>query len=136
MVARLLLNENEESVEGVAVIAGHASPEEQAILPGAGELASIAIFGVEPDGSVSGLTIVLPLSQLTGGATLVIGEDGIAGGVWTIPAGAAAPDSFSPFITGTLQLSEAGTEPGAAIVGSGNGARRGHCRQLLRLLRA
>ena len=30
MVTRLLLNENEESVEGVAVIAGHASPEEQA----------------------------------------------------------------------------------------------------------
>ena len=56
MVTRLLLNENEESVEGVAVIAGHASPEEQAILPGAGELASIAIFGVEPDG---GATLVV-----------------------------------------------------------------------------
>ncbi len=121
VVTRLLLNENEESVEGVAVIAGHASPEEQAILPGAGELASIAIFGVEPDGSVNGLTIVLPLSQLTGGATLVIGEDGIAGGVWTIPAGAAAPDSFSPLTSGTLELSEAGTEPGAAIVGSFSG---------------
>ena len=121
VVTRLLLNENEESVDGVAVIAGHASPEEQAILPGAGALASIAIFGVEPDGSVSGLTIVLPLSQLTGGATLVIGEDGIAGGVWTIPSGAAAPDSFSPFTTGAVELSEAGTEPGAAIVGSFSG---------------
>ena len=121
VVTRLLLNENEESVEGVAVIAGHASPEEQAILPGAGELASIAIFGVEPDGSVSGLTIVLPLAQLTSGATLVIGEDGIAGGVWTIPAGSAAPDSFSPFTTGTLELSEAGTEPGEAIVGNFSG---------------
>ena len=121
VVTRLLLNENEESVEGVAVIAGHASPEEQAILPGARELASIAIFGVEPDGSVNGLTIVLPLSQLTGGATLVIGEDGIAGGVWTIPAGAAAPDSFSPFTSGTLELSEAGTEPGAAIIGRFSG---------------
>ena len=121
VVTRLLLNENEESVDGVAVIAGHASPEEQAILPGAGALASIAIFGVEPDGSVNGLTIVLPLSHLTGGATLVIGEDEIAGGVWTIPSGAAAPDSFSPFITGTLELSEARTEPGAAIVGSFSG---------------
>ena len=97
-VTRLLLNENEESVEGVGVIAGHASPEEQAILPGAGELASIAIFSVEPDGSVSGLTIVLPLSKLTGGATLVIGEDVIAGGTWTIPAGAVAPDSFGNYI--------------------------------------
>ena len=121
VVTRLLLNENEESVDGVAVISGHASPEEQAILPGAGALASIAIFGVEPDGSVNGLTIVLPLSHLTGGATLVIGEDEIAGGVWTIPSGAAAPDSFSPFTTGTLELSEAGTEPGAAIVGSFSG---------------
>ena len=121
VVTRLLLNENEESVDGVAVIAGHASPEEQAILPGAGALASIAILGVEPDGSVNGLTIVLPLSHLTGGATLVIGEDEIAGGVWTIPSGAAAPDSFSLFITGTLELSEAGTEPGAAIVGSFSG---------------
>ena len=121
VVTRLLLNEHEESVDGVAVIAGHASPEEQAILPGAGALASIAIFGVEPDGSVNGLTIVLPLSHLTGGATLVIGEDEIAGGVWTIPSGAAAPDSFSPFTTGTLELSEAGTEPGAAIVGSFSG---------------
>ena len=121
VVTRLLLNENEESVDGVAVIAGHASPEEQAILPGAGALASIAILGVEPDGSVNGLTIVLPLSHLTGGATLVIGEDEIAGGVWTIPSGAAAPDSFSSFTTGTLELSEAGTEPGAAIVGSFSG---------------
>ena len=121
VVTRLLLNENEESVDGVAVIAGHASPEEQALLPGTGALASIAIFGVEPDGSVNGLTIVLPLSHLTGGATLVIGEDEIAGGVWTIPSGAAAPDSFSPFTTGTLELSEAGTEPGAAIVGSFSG---------------
>ena len=120
-IIRLLLNENEESVEGVAVIAGHASPEEQAILPGVGELASIAILGVEPDGSVSGLTIVLPVSQLAGGATLVIGEDEIAGGVWTIPAGAATPDSFSPFTSGVLELSEAGTEPGAAIVASFSG---------------
>ena len=122
VVTRLLLNENEESVDGLAVIAGHASPEEQVILSGAGALASIAIFGVEPDGSVNGLTIVLPLSHLTGSATLVIGEDEIAGGVWTIPSGAAAPDSFSPFTTGILELLEAGTEPGAAIVGSFSGS--------------
>ena len=122
VVTRLLLKENEESVDGLAVIAGHASPEEQVILSGAGALASIAIFGVEPDGSVNGLTIVLPLSHLTGSATLVIGEDEIAGGVWTIPSGAAAPDSFSPFTTGILELSEAGTEPGAAIVGSFSGS--------------
>ena len=122
VVTRLLLNENEESVEAMAVIAGHASSEEQAILPGTGALASIAIFGVEPDGSVNGLTIVLPLSHLTRGATLVIGADVIAGGTWTIPAGAVAPDSFTPFTAGTLDLSEAGTGPGAAIVGSFSGS--------------
>ncbi len=118
VVTRLLLNEGEESSEGMAVLAGHASPEEQAILPGVGKLASIAIFGVYPDGTVRGLTVVLPLSRFTGGAKLVIGEDAIAGGVWTIPPGAAVPDSFSPITAGTLVLSEGGTEPGATIVGS------------------
>ena len=43
-VTLLLLNENEESVEGMAVTAGHASLEEQGLLPGVGELASIAAF--------------------------------------------------------------------------------------------
>ena len=122
VVTRPLPDNGEESVEGVGAIAGHASPEEQGILPGAGELASIAVLGVEPDGSVNGLTIVLPLSQLTSGARLVIGKDEIAGGVWTIPPGAAAPDSFLPFAAGTLELSEAGTGPGAAIVGSFSGS--------------
>ena len=117
----LSFNGAEQPLDNIGIIAGHASPEEQAILPGVGALASIAVFGVEPDGSVNGLTIVLPLSHLTGGATLVIGQDEIAGGVWTIPSGAAVPDSFLPFTTGTLELSEAGTEPGAAIVGSLSG---------------
>ena len=120
-LAYLALDGAEQPLDKIGIIAGHASPEEQAILPGAGALASIAVFGVEPDGSVNGLTIVLPLSQLTGSATLVIGEDGIAGGVWSIPSGAAVPDSFLPFTTGTLELSEAGTEPGAAIVASFSG---------------
>ena len=122
MVTRMLFNENEESTEGVAVLAGHSSPEEAGLLPGVGDLASIVVFGVEPDGSVSGMTIVLPVSQLTGGATLVIGEDEIAGGLWTIPAGAAAPDSFTPFTAGALELSEGGTETDAAIAGSFYGA--------------
>ena len=122
LVTSMLLNEGEESSEGMAVLAGHASPEEQAILPGVGNLASIAIFGIYPDGTVRGLTVVLPLSRLAGGAKLVVGEDVIAGGVWTIPPGAAVPDSFSPLTAGTLVLSEAGTEPGATIVGSFRGS--------------
>ena len=121
-VTRLLLNEDEEPADDVTAISGHASPDEQLMLPGAGELASLAIFGVEPDGSVSGLTIVLPLSQLTPGATLDIDDDEIAGGVWTIPAGSATLDSFTPFTVGTLELSEAGTQPDAVIAGSFSGA--------------
>lgn len=121
-VTRLLFDGSEEPSEEMAVLAGHASPEEQAILPGAGELASIAIFGVDLDGTVSGLTLVLPLSRLVAGSRLAVGEDAIAGGVWTIPPGAVAPDSFSPFTTGTLSLSEAGAEPGSAIVGSFSGS--------------
>ena len=128
-VTRLLFNGSEESAEEMSVIAGHATPEEQAILPGVGGLASIVTFGVEPDGTVSGLTLVMPLSRLVVGARLEIGEDAIAGGVWTIPPGAAVPDSFSPLTEGTLVLSEAITEPGAIIVGSfsgsfGSGANR------------
>ncbi len=118
----LVVNDMEESVEGVAVIVGPATPAEQEVLPGADELASLTIFSVDPDGSVNGMTIVLPVAQLTPGATRVIGEDAIGGGVWTIPPGAAAPASFSPFTTGTLELTQAGTEPGAAIAGSFSGA--------------
>ncbi len=121
-VTNLLLDEGAESTDGVGVVAGHASPEEQALLPDAGELASIAAFGVYPDGSVNGVTFVLPVSRLADGAKLVIGQDQIAGGIWSIPAGASAPDSFTPFSSGTLELSKAGTEPGAAIVGSFSGA--------------
>ena len=63
----------------------------------------------------------MPIESLTGGATLVIGKDKIAGGVWSIPAGAAEPDSFTPFTEGSLELSEAGVENGAAIAGSFSG---------------
>ncbi len=121
VVTRLLLDGVEVSEEVMAAVAGHASPEERALLPGVEKLASVAVFVLEPDGSVSGMTVALPLSRMTGGAVLVIGEDEIAGGVWTIPAGAASPDSFIPFTAGKLELSEAGTEQGAAVAGSFSG---------------
>ena len=120
-VTSLMLNGNEESVDGVALIAGYASPEEQAILPGVGELASIAGFSIDPYGVVNGMTIVLPLSRMTGSTALIIGRDPVAGGMWSIPAGAVAPNSYTPFTSGTLKLSEAGTEPGAKVVGRFSG---------------
>ena len=101
----------------VAVIAGAASPEEQAILPGVPDTASISIFGLGEDGSIAGVTIVLPQKEFTSSAVLVLGEDVIAGGVWEISPGASAPAWFIPLDSGRLELTEAGAEPGAAISG-------------------
>ena len=78
----------------------------------------MAFISLEADGSLSGFTVVLPLVALTDGATLVIGRDRIAGGVWTIPRGASAPDSFIPFSEGRLQLAEAGAGDGMRVSGS------------------
>ena len=120
-IIRLLGDGGEESPEGLGVIAGVAGPDERLLMPGVEELASIAVLGFEDDGSLVGLTFVLPMSQLTDGATLVIGRDDIAGGVWAIAPGATEPHFFLPFTEGTLALSVAGTGAGAAIVGSFSG---------------
>ena len=117
----LALNGSEVPPGDSGVIVGHASPEESA---GFGDepAASITLLGLQPDGSVEGMTVVLPLARFTGGTELVIGVDDIGGGVWTIPAGGTTPDSFTPFTEGTLKLVEAGTTEGATIVGSFAGA--------------
>ena len=118
----LTVNEFVESVEGITVIAGHAGPDEQLLLPDVEDLASIAVFSLEEDGYLEGMTLVLSRALLTDGATLIIGKDIIAGGVWSIPPGAAAPDSFLPFTKGQLELTEAGTDTGAAISGIFSGS--------------
>ena len=120
-VTRLLLNGSEESTDVIGVIAGYAGPEEQLIQPGVEDLASIAILGLDPDGSISGLTMVLPRSRIMSGETLVIGEDPIAGGTWHIPAGAVTLDTYTPLTSGTLEISVGDTELGADIVGSFSG---------------
>ena len=102
----------------MGVIVGAAGPDEQLLLPGVQELASIAVLGFEDDGMLVGMTVVLPESLLTGGATLAIGRDNIAGGIWAVPPGAAEPEFFMPFTEGTLTLTQAGTEPSAIIEGS------------------
>ena len=117
----LVLNGSEESVEGVGIFAGHSSPEERGLLPEVDKPASIVVASVDEDGSVSGMTLAVDLDLLAAGATLVIGADAIAGGVWSIPPGASAPDSFSPFTEGTLELSSAQATPGAAIAGTFSG---------------
>ncbi|MCY3785537.1 MAG: CotH kinase family protein [bacterium] len=112
----LVLDGTEVPPGDSGVIVGHASPEESV---GFDEpAASITLLGLQPDGSVEGMTVVLPLARFTSGAELVIGVDSIGGGVWTIPADGTTPDSFTPFTEGTVKLVEAGTSEGAAVLGS------------------
>ena len=117
----LLLNGSEESVEDMGVFAGHSSREERGLLPEIDKPASIVVASVDDDGSVSGMTLAVDLDLLEAGATLVIGADAIAGGIWSVPPGASAPDWFSPFTEGTLELSTAQATPGATIAGTFSG---------------
>ena len=120
-IVALSLNGSDEPTEGIGAFAGHSSAPEAALLPDLDELASIVIAGADDDGSVSGMTLVVDLSLLTAGATLVIGTDALAGGVWSIPAGSPTPDSYTPFSEGALELSMAGSTPGAKLVGTFSG---------------
>ena len=121
MIHSLTLDGSPETVENVGVFAGHASPDEASLLPDAREPASIVVASVDDDGSLGGMSLVVERDMLAPGATLVVGTGAIAGGVWSIPPGETAPDSFSPFAEGTLKLSEAGTTRGDAIVGTFSG---------------
>ena len=120
-ISSLRLDGSEESVEGMGIFAGHSSPEEGGLLPEVDQPASIVVASVDDDGSISGMTLAVDLNLLAAGATLVIGADAIAAVTWFIPPGASAPDRFSPFTEGTLELSTAGTTPGAAIAGTFSG---------------
>ena len=120
-ISSLRLDGSEESVEGMGIFAGHSSPEERGLLPEVDQPASIVVASVDDDGSISGMTVAVELDLLTAGATLVMGADAIAGVVWSIPPGASAPDRFSPFTEGTLELSAAGTTPGDPIAGTFSG---------------
>ena len=119
-VSYLAVDGTELPAGELAVIVGQASAEETAGF-GIEDAASLVVISLQPDGSVKGFTIVLPIARLTGGATLAIGKDRIAGGVWSIPAGGATPDSFTPFSEGVLMLSEASAEQGATVSGSFSG---------------
>ena len=120
-VISLSLNGSAESLEGMLATAGHSTPPEQGLLPDIAETASIVVVKVEADGSLNGMVLAVALDQLVAGATLVIGADAIAGGIFSIPPGAAAPDTFSSFTEGTLELSGAATAPGATVAGSFSG---------------
>ena len=122
LVSHLTVDGVEKSFVSAVAIGGHAGRDESALLPGVSNPASLSVIAVRPDGLVGGLTLVMPLDNLTSGAVLVIGEDTIAGGVWALPPDGVAPDSFAPFTAGTLELSEAGSDEGATISGSFSGS--------------
>ena len=120
-VLSLVLDESPESLDGMVATAGYSTPAEEVLLPDVAETASIVVVKVEADGSLNGMVLAVALDELAAGATLVIGADAIAGGIFSIPAGAAAPDMFTSFSEGILELSGAGTVPGATVAGSFSG---------------
>ncbi len=123
-VTHYLLDGTEQPVAGWGAIAGDASLEEAGLLDVA-EAASIAILTIKPDGSIEGFTLVMLPDWLSGGATLDIGAGEVGVGRWSIPAGTSAPDRFSPFTEGRLELDTAGATPGAPITGRFYGSTGG-----------
>ena len=125
-VTYLLSEDGEQTGDALGwmgVIAGPASPEEQMILPGVADAASITIMGfLVESGEIEGLTIVLPRDMLSDGAVLNLGEDAIGGVAWSLPAGAVLPEGFEPLTAGSLELTVAGTGAEAVISGRFSGS--------------
>ena len=97
--------------------AGPASPQEEADI-GVKDAGIFTVMGLYPDGAIRGVTFWIPVDRVAAGAELFIGVDADVGGViWTIPAEGVEPEGFIPVTAGSIELAEAGTEPGAAIAG-------------------
>ena len=112
-----------DRIEWMGVIAGPAGPEEQTILPGVADTASITIMMFLPEsGEIEGVIVVLPREMLTDGTVLKLGEDSIGAVAWGIPSGASLPEWFEPLTSGTLELTKAGSGPDAVISGTFHGA--------------
>ena len=120
-IAGLALDGAEQPPRTAGATAGIAGAQEAADV-GLEEGVFLTMMTLEPDFSLAGFTVWLPVDLLSAGADLVIGERGVGGVHWTMPPGAAAPEDFVPIVAGTLELDEAGTEPGAAISGRLSGA--------------
>ena len=97
--------------------AGPASPQEEGDI-GVKDAGIFTVMGLYPDGAIRGVTFWIPVDRVAAGAELFIGVDADVGGViWTIPAEGVKPEGFIPVTAGSIELAEAGTEPGAAIAG-------------------
>ena len=96
---------------------GRASAQEAADI-GVKDAAMITVMGLYPDGTIQGATFWMPADRIAAGVELSIGVDVGGGGViWQIPAGKFEPEGFVPVTSGSIELTEAGTEPGAVIAG-------------------
>ena len=94
-----------DRLDWMGATAGRASLEEQALLPGVADTASITVMMFLPEsGEIEGVTVVLPREMLTDGAVLTLGEDTIGAVAWGIPSGAGLPEWFEPLTSGTLEL--------------------------------
>ena len=97
--------------------AGPASPQEEGDI-GVKDAGIFTVMGLYSDGAIRGVTFWIPVDRVAAGAELFIGVDADVGGViWTIPAEGVKPEGFIPVTAGSIELAEAGTEPGAAIAG-------------------
>lgn len=121
---RYLLDDMEPSVQLAGAIAGLASAQEAADI-GLDDAALITIVNLGETFTIDGFTLWAPVEQVTGGANLVIGEDGVGGAYFSVPLGGEQPDKFVPIDAGGVELDTAGTEPGAVITGRFYGAMSG-----------
>ncbi len=113
-VTHFLMNDTAPTGMDWTVIAGPATPEEAAGF-GMTDAVSLTAMALGMDGSLQGLTLVLPLARLSSGVALSISAGEIGGVLWTIPVGGTVPDRFVPVTGGQLELIEASTVPGAVI---------------------
>ena len=90
-VHSLVVDGTPEPPEQFGAFAGASGDDERALLRGGGEPASIIVAGVDDDGSVSGMTMVVDQADLVDGAEFEIGTDRIGVLVWSIEAGSSEP---------------------------------------------
>ena len=120
-VTSLALDGSGQPLGTAGATAGRAGAEEAADV-GLEEGAFLSMMSLEPDFSLAGFTVWLPVDLVSAGSELTIGEGGFGGVHWTMPPGAAAPERFVPIVAGTMELVTAGTEPGTVISGRLSGA--------------
>ena len=125
-VTRYLLNGTEQAVGPSGVTAGLAGPEAPALPGGSENLVVITLMAMGSDSTIRGVTAWLQPRYFYGGSGHRIDRrpakekevarrfDAIT---WLVRPGATKPEHVIPFRTATLELYDAGMQPGAAVSG-------------------